>query len=45
MSYLYDLKAKMMKDLIELLLAIIVGFLLIISLPFLMVNDATAVIE
>ena len=39
------LKVSKMKNIIELLLAIIAGIVLIISLPFLMINDATAVIK
>jgi len=34
-----------MKNYIELLLAMVVGVLLIISLPFLMINDASAVVD
>ena len=39
------LKVSKMKNIIELLLAIIAGIVLIISLPFLMINDSTAVIK
>ena len=35
----------MMKNIIELLMALIVGIVLVISLPFLMINDANAVIK